>query len=197
MEPLLSVTGVPYMPDEGEALPAPQPRPFSMVVYVLASISLFTGLQLLWGAMRYTDAERILIDNLLVVPAAAIVNILTPQVGAIADGQFIRAPGGGLEIVSACTGTEVYFLLTAALCVFPMSWRNRIEGIVLGIAFVFALNHLRILALFYLYRWNLILFDYIHGIFMPIVLILATCLYFLWWTASHATSADTARHAIP
>jgi exosortase/archaeosortase family protein len=195
MEPLLSPNGVPYLPNEGEGLPAPPPQQFSMAVYVSVFTSIFVALQMLWDGLRNTAAERVLIDHLLVKPAAMLVNLLTPYVGATASGQFLVAPGGGLQIVSACTGTEIYFLLTAALCVFPMTWRARIAGIGLGLAFVFVLNQARILALFYAHRSNLMLFDYLHGIFLPIGLVVSTSLFFLWWTASHASAAAPAQHA--
>jgi exosortase/archaeosortase family protein len=195
MEPLLSVKGVRYLPDEGDGAPVPPPRRLSFIVCALVFFLVFAGLQLLWDGVRNTAAERMLIDDLLVRPAALLVNLLTPRVGAIANGQFLTAPGGGLQVVSACVGSEVYFMLTAALIVFPLRWRARIVGIALGLIFVFALNQARMLALFYAYRSNLILFDYLHGIFLPILLILLTCLFVLWWTASHA--ASTAASATP
>jgi exosortase family protein XrtM len=195
MEPFLSASGIPYLPNEGEGLPALQPRRFSVAIYVAVFTSLFVALQMLWDGMRNTAAERMLIDHLLVKPAAALINLFTPHVGVTANGQHLVAEGGGLQIVSACTGTEIYFLLTAALCVFPMAWRARIVGIFLGLAFVLVLNQARILALFYAHRSNLMLFDYLHGIFLPIGLVVLTSLFFLWWTASHAAGAAPAQRA--
>ncbi len=190
MEPLVSAKGVPYLPNEGEGSPAPPSRRLPLIVYALEVFSVFAGLQLLWEMVRNTVVEHILIAELLVRPAAVLVNLLTPQVGAIGNGRFLTAPGGGLQIVSACTGTETYFLLTAALVVFPLASRKRVCGVVLGLIFVYALNEVRILALFYAYRSGPVLFDYLHGIFIPIALILLICLFFLWWTASHADSTD-------
>jgi exosortase family protein XrtM len=189
MDPLLSARGVPYLPDEGQAALAPRPRQISVVAHVLAFMSVFICLQLLWDAVRHTSAERVLIEFLLVKPAAVILNLITPQANVVANGPLLTTATGGLKIVSECTGTEVYFLLTAALCVFPMPWRARMGGILLGMAFVYTLNHARILALFYAHGANLTLFDLLHGIFLPVALVACTFLYFVWWTGRHAARA--------
>jgi len=193
MNPQFSSKGIPYLPDEAERGAAPPPPPQrSFIVCALLFFTIFAGLQLVWDGLRNTGAERTMIEVLLVKPAVVLVNAITPQVGAVANGRHVDAAGGGLEIVSACTGTEIYFMLTAALLVFPLPWRARIAGIVLGITMVFVLNHLRILALFYAYRAAPVAFDYLHGIVIPVVLILSTSLFVLWWTAGHANESVTA-----
>ena len=185
MDPLLSAKGVPYLPDETDAIAPPPPKQLPFVVYALLFFGIFGGLQWAWESVRNTGAEQLMIEVLLVRPAVFLVNWITPQVGAIASGGFIEAAGGGLQIISACTGTEIYFMLTAAMLAFPLPWRARVIGIGLGMLFVFSLNHLRILALFYAYRAAPVVFDYLHSIVIPIVLILLTALFVLWWTAGH------------
>jgi exosortase/archaeosortase family protein len=82
-------------------------------------------------------------------------------------------------------------MLTAALLVFPLPWRARLAGIAIGLVFVLGMNLLRILALFYAFRSDLLIFDYLHGILLPVVLILFTSLYCLWWTSRHAVPIVT------
>ena len=187
MEPLLSKRGVPYLPnaEEAAAVAPAAPRPLPRFAYALLFIGVFTALQLSWDSLRGTAIEGLLINKLLVIPAAVLIDLLTPHIGVTVNGAYLSAPGGGIQVVSACIGTEIYFLLTAALVVFPLSWRARLTGIVAGFLFVFALNQMRLLTLFYVYRSNLVLFDYVHGIFMPVLLVLLTSAFFLWWTASH------------
>jgi len=185
MDPLLSAKGVPYLPNEGDAAASPPAKPLPFIVYVLLFFGIFGGLQLAWEQLRNTGAERLMIEVLLVRPAVWLINGFTPQVGAIANGSFIEAAGGGLQVVSACTGTEIYFMLTAAMVAFPLPWRARVIGTGIGLLFVFVLNHARILALFYAYRAAPVVFDYLHSIFIPIVLVLLTALFVLWWTAGH------------
>lgn len=83
------------------------------------------------------------------------------------------APGGGIQILNGCDGTEVWFLLVAALLVFPFGWTRRWVGLLLGTIWVFGLNQMRLLALFYAFRQDPALFNQLHGVVAPMVLILA------------------------
>ncbi|MFN0316682.1 MAG: exosortase/archaeosortase family protein, partial [Burkholderiales bacterium] len=79
---------------------------------------------------------------------------------------------------NGCEGTEVMFLLLAAFAAVPMAWRDRFIGLAIGIAGVFVLNQARILALFYAFRTNRALFDSLHTLILPAVLVAAVALYF-------------------
>ncbi|MDP2822672.1 MAG: archaeosortase/exosortase family protein [Sulfuritalea sp.] len=160
-------------------------------------IAVFAALQALWGHARGTVVERVLIDRVTVGSAAALVNIVTPQIQAQADGTRIRAAGGGLNILNGCEGVEVLFLLAAAFAAAPLPGRRRWLGLASGVLFVFALNQARILMLFYAYRADKALFDLLHGTVAPVVLIALTAVFFLAWTQAsrlaqspdHATAA--------
>lgn len=127
-----------------------------------------------WNEVRGTVVERTVINGATVGTAVAIINAWTPDVQARAVGSRIKAPGGGINILNGCEGTEVLFLLVAALLAYPMSWRWRAIGIVCGTALVFTLNQVRLLALFYSYRSDRALFDELHGLVMPLLLIVVT-----------------------
>ena len=93
----------------------------------------------------------------------------------------INAPGGGLNVLNGCEGTEALFLLLAAFLVAPLPWRSRFGGFLLGVGMVFVVNQLRILALFYAYRADHALFDPLHGTVAPILVILLVAGYFYGW----------------
>lgn len=164
-----------------------------MIGRVAAFLALFLLLQGLWAGARGTTIEHLVIDRATVRSATAAINLLTPEVRAVADGSHIRAPGGGINILNGCEGIEIIFLLVAALCVFPASWRQRFLGIASGTLFVFALNQVRILALFYAYRADKALFGLLHGTVAPVAMIACSVVFLLLWakvgaggTASHA-----------
>jgi exosortase/archaeosortase family protein len=145
-------------------------------------ITAFFALQSFWGQARGTAVERLLIDRVTVGSAATLVNLITPHVQAQADGTRIRAAGGGLNILNGCEGVEVLFLLAAAFAAAPVPGRRRWLGLASGTLFVFALNQVRILALFYAYRSDKALFDLLHGTVAPVALIALTAMFFLFWT---------------
>lgn len=115
--------------------------------------------------------ERMVINEATVKPAVMLINTWTPEARAIAVGASIKAPGGGINVLNGCEGTEVLFLLIAALVAYPMSWRFRALGVLTGTFLVYLLNQMRLLALFYSYRSDRALFDQLHGLVAPLMLI--------------------------
>jgi exosortase/archaeosortase family protein len=141
-------------------------------------LGVFFVLQSLWGEARDTWIERIIIHDVTVKPATKLVRMLTPEVDAKPVAASIKAPGGGLNILNGCEGTEVMFLLIAAFAAVRMGWRRKLIGLGLGLGLVFVLNQARILALFYAFRNERALFDILHTAVLPAVLIAAIALYF-------------------
>jgi len=182
MEPLLSKTGVPYWPNQGEDRPpVPPPKFHSLIAYTFVFFAVFLGLQWLWGTALGTAFGKFWIDTLTIEPAVTLINALTPQVGAVADGRTIKAPGGGLNVLVGCDGTDMLFLLVAAFVAAPISWASRLRGIVVSVLLVLALNEVRILVLFYAVRTDKSLFDLLHTIVAPVILIAISTLFFYAW----------------
>ncbi|HUO43541.1 MAG TPA: exosortase/archaeosortase family protein [Burkholderiales bacterium] len=182
MEPLLSRTGVPYWPNEGEHRPLAPPRKIrSPIIYALVFFAVFLGLQWLWDTALGSPFGKFWIDVLTVRSAVALIDILTPHTAAVASDRTIAAPGGGLNVLPGCDGTDLLFLLTAAFVVCPIPWMSRLRGIAVSLALVFVLNEIRILALFYAARADKSLFDLLHTIVAPVVLITIATLFFYVW----------------
>lgn len=150
-----------------------------LVVFVLVA----GALQALWSAARGSAVERVVIDGATVHTSVALIGWLTPDVAVHGEGSRIRAPGGGINILNGCEGTEVLFLLVAAMLAYPASWRQRGLGLLAGTAAVFAFNQARLLVLFYGLRADRSLFSSLHGLVTPLVLVLCTVLFFIGWMA--------------
>lgn len=146
-------------------------------------------LQWSWSAAAGTIVETLVIGEATVKPAAYLINYLTPEVGARADAWSIRAPGGGLTINIGCDGMETAFLLIAAFTVAPIAWRTRLIGLAFGVPLVYVFNQLRILALFYVNRLDKSLFDLLHTMVLPVVLIILCTIYFYAWLEYDARRA--------
>lgn len=146
---------------------------------VLTFVCVFFMAQYAWNAAKGGVVEWVVIHSGTVVPAAAMVNLITPQIGAEAHGASIKASGGGLNILNGCDGMEVMFLVVAAFLAVRMDWKPRLLGLALGIGLVFVLNQARILALFYAFRTDRDLFDVLHTTILPVVLVsvVAICFY--------------------
>jgi exosortase family protein XrtM len=176
-----SSAGIPYLA-EADAPPASAPGPApSAIRRILLFALAFACLQALWLNARDTAVERFVIDDLTVRPAAAVIALLTPTVGVIADGMRLKAAGGGISVRNGCEGIDVLLLLTAAFAACHLSWRQRLAGIAGGALLVFALNQLRIVALFYASRGDRAWFDALHGTVAPVILVISAGLFFTFW----------------
>jgi exosortase family protein XrtM len=153
----------------------------TLVARTAVFASLFALLQLEWQSLRGTSVEQFVIHDCTVVPAAALVNLLTPAVQAQAVNFSLHAAGGSLNILNGCEGMEALFLLWAGLAVVPLPWRQRLKGVVLGIGVVFLVNQGRILLLFYANRGSHAWFDSLHAMITPIGVVLLVSAYFYAW----------------
>ncbi len=154
-----------------------------------AFIGVFMLLQAAWEAARGSWIERLWVNELTVRSAAWLINGLTPQANASPQGTRIVAPGGGLNVLFGCEGTDVVFMLTAALVVFALPWRSRLLGLAAGLLWVFVLNQWRIVALFYSFRTDRELFDLLHTTAAPLLMIVLTGLFFHLWLRHSAAGA--------
>ncbi|MCR5881908.1 archaeosortase/exosortase family protein [Rhizobacter sp. J219] len=167
----------------------------SLAFRAIAFVLLFMALQAGWEAARGSWLERLWVHHLTVQSATQVITVLTPEVPAVAKGPRISAPGGGINVLFGCEGTDVVFMLTAALLVFPMAWRQRLGGWLAGLAWVLVLNVLRIVALFYAYRSDPGLFDLLHTAAAPLVMVVLTGLFFHVWLARSTTAPPSAPSA--
>lgn len=161
---------------------------------------LFIAMQAGWSVAQGTTLEHITVGDWTVKPAAFWIQLLTPDIGANAQGYSINAPGGGINVLNGCEGFEVIFLWIAALAITPLSWRNRGLGLVLGVGLIWVLNQVRILVLFYANRSDKVWFSQLHGTIAPLVLIVAVAgvftLFVVWSSGvKHAEEAQVSEGA--
>ncbi len=152
-----------------------------MIFRILIFLVVFAGLQLTWQFLDGSALHDLIIDEGVVAPAAAVGRALTPDLNVHAVGSRLREDTGGLNIVNGCDGTETLFLLCAGFAVAPLGWRARIGGILVGGVVVYGLNLLRILALFYARHRDLELFDVLHGVVTPALMVLSVVAYYYAW----------------
>lgn len=125
--------------------------------------------------------EQLIVERITVGTAAMLLAHFDPMVQAVAAGPRLIAPGGGINVLAGCEGTDALFLMVGAMIVAPISWPGRLIGVVASCLFIMAVNQLRVLSLFYAFRSDRALFDLLHGFVTPALLILAAGLFFIGW----------------
>lgn len=154
---------------------------FSPILRTTAFLTVFALLQLLYGAAAGTGVERFVIDQMTVRPAAWFIDLVNPSVQVQPSGPRLRAPGGGIGVLPGCEGADVAFLLMAAMAVAPIRGRQRLIGALVGTVLVFVLNQARVVSLFYAFRIDGSVFELLHGIVAPLMVIIGAGAFFVLW----------------
>jgi len=152
---------------------------------------LFFGLQWLWSWQRDSAFPIFLIEGLTVKCTTGLINLFTPQVMAIAKGTQISAAGGGINVYSGCEGVEIMFMLFAAMIISPITLRAKVFGIVIGLVYIFLLNQIRLVFLFYAARFDKTWFEIAPGTVFPILLVALTALYFGYWLSRYVQNSQS------
>lgn len=139
-----------------------------------------------WGYMtlRGSRFDALFIHWLTVQPAAGLIGWAFPADGVVPAGHSLQWPGGRMSLLAGCDGFEVMTLFIAAMLVAEVDWRRGAVGLLLGCIAIWALNLLRILALYASFRYAPGWFDSVHTVWGPLLLIgLIAALYGLivWW----------------
>jgi exosortase/archaeosortase family protein len=176
----MSLTDSNFLDAAGDSIAAahvaPRVRPWRLVGTFLVCFFL---LQLLWNCARGTWIEHWVIDRATVRTSASLVNAFTPQQQAVARGSTLVGRDGTITVRRGCEGTETLFLLIAALLAYPLSRPVLLIGLAGGLGLVFALNQVRLLALYYALHRHPLLFGELHGLVMPLMLIAFTAAFFV------------------
>jgi len=102
---------------------------------------------------------------------------------AVAQGILLRdsVSGFAVSIQPGCNGIEAAIVLIAAMAAFPATIKQKISGIMIGFVAIQALNVLRIISLFYLGQWNMILFEWAHLYIWQALIMLDVFIVFILW----------------
>ena len=153
----------------------------SLLRFVGVFFFAFCLLQWTYQAFHDTASYRYYIEILTVRPSATLISLIAPGDGVIAQAHRLVWQGGRLSVLNGCDGAEVMVLLSAAFIAIAGSFRMRLSGIAIGVLLVYGLNQGRIVALYFAVRHDKPLFELIHGLVGPMVIIALACLFFAWW----------------
>ena len=148
--------------------------------FLAGACALFILLQAAYHVVPDEVLLGYLIHHLLVLPAAVLVELFS------ADGvrpilNSLESDGVSLQIIRGCDGTSSMFLLMSAVLAYPAPWRTKLRGVLIGLAWLHAINVIRIVVLYFVAQADLGWFHSIHGFFAPTLIVLLVCLYFFYW----------------
>jgi exosortase family protein XrtM len=167
------------------------PRTFALKFLVCFAL-LFSAFE----TSRGSAFERFVVEDLILAPTTAAINIISRNEHAQLAGRIISSPGSHLHVTRGCEGIEMFLLLVAGIVAFPATWKQRVQGLLLGSMLAYVLSVTRLTTLHYVLRYSPNAWEALHGLVMPLGPIILMALFFMHWSA-HATRTplNPAAHA--
>ena len=152
----------------------------------LGTLILFAAIYTLlyWGYMRIPDQTlgQTVYYWGIVWPGAALVNLLSGAEPVRAVVNRIESSGAILEIVRGCDGAGVLFLLIAAILAVRGPLRRVLWGLAGAVVFVYLLNQLRIVVLYFATRSKGDWFVPLHSYIFPTLFVVLALAFFAIWS---------------
>jgi exosortase/archaeosortase family protein len=147
---------------------------------------------LVWSLGLFALLRTPWVEEQLVLPLT--------QLQQQAADHYAGSPPVPIAVTLECSGTDVLALCLAAILACPVSWRARLAGSAVAVAFVLGLNTVRIATLG-LAAGSPALFRALHLQVWPVILVLATAGYVFAWMrkvlgATGRTEGDTEEGAL-
>jgi exosortase/archaeosortase family protein len=150
---------------------------------VAAFLAVFAALTLAWSSRAAVPVQAWFIEHWTVQPAAWLFQRFDADRGVEAADGWLTSPAGNVQVLPGCEGADIAFLLASAMLFAPLGWRGRALGLLVGLAWVFALNQARVIGLVLAAAHDRALFDLLHGAVFPLVLVTAVGAFFVGWLA--------------
>src|SRR5271165_556726 len=101
---------------------------------------MFTVLLAAFETARGTAFERFLVEDLIMNPTTALINLVTPGDHVHLKDRTIVSPGANLHVTRGCEGIEMFLLLIAGIAAFPAGNKRRVAGLLTGAALAYVLS---------------------------------------------------------
>jgi exosortase family protein XrtM len=134
-------------------------------------------------AARGTRFEQFLVEDLVIRPAAAVVNSLTPADRAWVQGRTLASASASLLVTRGCEGVEIVALLVAAIAAYPANLQHKLPGLLAGCLLAYALSVGRLVALHYTLQDHPASWEAMHGVISPLAPVILMGLFFSRWIA--------------
>jgi exosortase family protein XrtM len=147
-------------------------------VYFLVILA---GLNLLYYLLAGTSVEDFVLAVMTTKPPALIINFLTPAEHVVVNGTELTSQYVSFSVVSGCEGMGGILLIISAVCAANVPFKSKLKGLLCGVSFIYLLNILRIVALYYVMRYYTNAFNFAHYFVGQTIIIVLGCAFFVLW----------------
>jgi exosortase family protein XrtM len=122
--------------------------------------------------------------------SSSLINLITPAEQTEVEGQILKSGSFMIAVARGCDGIDGILLITSALLAFPLAWKKKTLGIVLGILLLYGANLIRIISLYYVTKYRPGAFDFAHIYLWQTITIFIGVIFFAWWTKPEARKQE-------
>jgi exosortase family protein XrtM len=149
--------------------------------FLILFLGIFLVIHFVYYLFGKTALQTWIISNLTVKPGVALLNLLNSQEHAIANGTYILSKSVSLSILAGCDGSEGIFILISAILAYSTSIKTKLKGLLCGMLYIYTLNLIRIISLFYTAKYYNKYFNIVHGYIGQTFIIVMGCMFFIVW----------------
>ncbi len=117
----------------------------------------------------------------VVLLCADLINVLSPLEQVAAVQNHLLSARADLVIIRGCDSAGVLFLMVSAVLVFKATPRQKLLGLLFGVALIYGLNIVRLVGLYFLVAYRGEWFEFVHLYMAPTLMLLAAFIFFAWW----------------
>jgi exosortase/archaeosortase family protein len=154
-------------------------------VLIFCLVSLGLVLSLFLGPLH----KYLLEPYTLLVPKTT--SFLLMGTEAQASGKSLLSSMGSIQIAWGCNGIEALIPFVAAVLAYPVNYRKKFLGLLLGIAGILLFNQLRILGLFYVNIYFPESLTFSHLVVGQTAVIALEMGLWIWWARKWGFDAKT------
>jgi exosortase family protein XrtM len=144
-------------------------------------LTILAGLNYIYYLLMDTAVEKFILAVLTAKPPAFIINLLTPAEQVVVNGTQMTSRYVTFSIVRVCEGMGGMLLIVSAICAVNIPLKGKIKGLLYGVAFMYSMNILRIVSLYYVMRYFDRAFSFAHLFVGQSVTIFLGCVFFVLW----------------
>lgn len=139
------------------------------------------------------------VDEAVIGPYTAMVARLAGSVlGLLGEdvtvsGCVVRSPRFAVTIHNGCNGLVISLVLAAGVFAFPVAWRTKVAGLLVGLVAVQLINLVRVLSLFYTGVYLPRFFNESHVVVWQSVVILSGVALWVVWARWAVTRTENGR----
>ena len=153
----------------------------------LVILALLNGIYYLFAK---TPVEDFILSTLTAKPPALIINFLTPAEKVIVAGTQLTSQHVVFSVVSGCEGMGGILLIISAITAASVRLRDKLIGLLEGVAFIYFLNIFRIVGLYYVMRYWGGFFNFAHYFVGQTIIIILGCAFFVLWISKNINRED-------